>query len=209
MIIHDNIDTFCEKNSVNKAAFAAWESSIEQTINLKIENLQPKFHNHSNAIPVLQSSKKASNEIQQKYVTMPIDKASGNIALVCERIYPKVLVSELGLIQNGNSTYSKESKPVDNIIKDHEKHLSKKFGITLSLSQKLLPHIYCLPKLHKNPTKFRFIIAAASCSIKALAKDITAILKLFQLQLETYNKKCHFFFRSKNILGHQRQLTSY
>ena len=98
VIIHDNIDTFCEKNSVNKAAFAAWESSIEQTINLKIENLQPKFHNHSNAIPVLQSSKKASNEIQQKYVTMPIDKASGNIALVCKRIYAKVLVSELGLI---------------------------------------------------------------------------------------------------------------
>lgn len=96
--LHDNIDTFCEKNSANKAAFAAWESSIEQAINLKIENLQPKFHNHSNTIPVLQSSRKASKEIQQTYVIMPIDKASGNIALVCKRIYAKVLVSELGLI---------------------------------------------------------------------------------------------------------------
>ena len=54
---------------------------------------------------------------------------------------------------------------------------------------KLLPHIYWLPKLHKNPVKFRFIIAAPNCSVKPLSKAITKIFKLFYKQIETYNDK--------------------
>ena len=47
--------------------------------------------------------------------------------------------------------------------------------------------------MHKNPVKFRFIIAAPKCSIKPLSKSVTAIFKLFFSQIETYNKKSHFY----------------
>ena len=150
--------------------------------------------------PVLETSQSSLKKLQEQYVIVPIDKASGNIALVCKRFYAQVLTSELGLTTNGTTTYQREIFSVDQITNRHENELVKKFGIKLQSSQKLLPHIYWLPKLPKDPTKFRFIIAAANCSIKPLAKDLTIILKLFQLQIETYSKKCHFS-QELNIFG--------
>ena len=47
--------------------------------------------------------------------------------------------------------------------------------------------------MHKNLTKFRFIIAAPKYSIKPLSKSITSILKLFYSQIESYIKKSHFY----------------
>ena len=63
----------------------------------------------------------------------------------------------------------------------------------------VLPHIYWLPKLHKNPIKFRFIIAAPKCSVKPLSKAVTKILKLFHQQIEEYNKKCCYFSSVKSF----------
>ena len=45
-----------------------------------------------------------------------------------------------------------------------------------------LPSMYWTPKKHKVPSKARFIVAAKRCTIKPLAKCITAILKRFQTQ---------------------------
>ena len=52
-----------------------------------------------------------------------------------------------------------------------------------------LPVMYWLPKMHKTPTGFRFIIASPVCSIKPLSKDITAIFKLFYKKVERYHTK--------------------
>ena len=50
----------------------------------------------------------------------------------------------------------------------------------------MLPHMYWLPKLHKNPPKPRFIIAAPNCTVKKLSKALTCILKLFIHQMKRY-----------------------
>ena len=50
--------------------------------------------------------------------------------------------------------------------------LSKKFNLSVPEESRKLPHIYWLPKLHKNPIKFRFIIAAPECSSKPLSKTV-------------------------------------
>ena len=63
----------------------------------------------------------------------------------------------------------------------------------VSEDNKKLPRIYWLPKLHKNPSKFRFIIAAPKCSIKPLATSITLALKLLYKQIESYNNKTSYF----------------
>ena len=48
----------------------------------------------------------------------------------------------------------------DFLLKRHPDDLSRYFGISFSEDNKCLPSIYLLPKLDKNPTKTRFIIAA-------------------------------------------------
>ena len=53
--------------------------------------------------------------------------------------------------------------------------------------------MYWIPKMHKDPIKFRFIVAAVKCSLKPLAKTITNILKRFYKQIETYNLKSKYY----------------
>ena len=53
------------------------------------------------------------------------------------------------------------------------------------------PNNYLTPKLHKHPSKARFIIVAPQCSVKLLSKAVTLVLKLMYKQIETYNFKMH------------------
>ena len=56
----------------------------------------------------------------------------------------------------------------------------------------ILPSMHWTTKMHKVPSKSRFIVAASNCTTKELAKEITAILKLFYWQIENYNRKLQF-----------------
>ena len=82
---------------------------------------------------------------------------------------------------------------LEKIIEIDVAKLSKKFGLNVPEESKRLPHIYWLPKLHKNPVKFRVIIAAPNCSVKPLSQAITKIFKLFYRQIEKYNAKSYYF----------------
>ena len=106
-----------------------------------------------------------------------------------------MLVKELGLDRETRcETYERiTGLNINNIIEDQSTHLKKKFKLEVPCESKVLPHNYWLPKLHKNPIKFRFIIAAPNCSIKPLSQTVTKIFKLFYRQIETYNKKSQFF----------------
>ena len=53
--------------------------------------------------------------------------------------------------------------------------------------------------MHKNPIKFRFIIAAPNCSVKPLSQAVTNIFKLFYRQIETYNAKSQFYSSVKTF----------
>ena len=52
--------------------------------------------------------------LHNKLVVAPIDKASGNVAFVCQMHYAQVLINELGLnnFNNITSTYTKANKLV-------------------------------------------------------------------------------------------------
>ena len=117
------------------------------------------------------------------------------MAISNKRFYALVLIKELGLDKDlGSTTYeSIEQNNVNDIVQQQADYLKKKFNLEVPTESKLLPHIYWLPKLHKNPVKFRFIIAASNCSIKPLSKAITKIFKLFYKQIETYNTKSQFY----------------
>ena len=71
--------------------------------------------------------------------------------------------------------------------------LKDQFNMTVDNDMLTLPDIYWTPKLHKTPVKPRFIIASKHCTIKHLSKDISSIFSLFNKQIETYNKKAHYY----------------
>ena len=137
--------------------------------------------------------RKALKDLHANFVITPIDKATGNVAIICKRFYAMVLVNELGINAISSETYKTLSTPAETIIQAQKKTLKKKFNLEVNSVNECLPQIYWLPKMHKNPAKFRFIIAAPKCAIKPLSKSITAIFKLFYSQIETYNKKSHFY----------------
>ena len=138
-------------------------------------------------------AKSALKELHKKYVIIPIDKATNNIAFICKRLYALVLLKELGLNGSPSVTYSQKHRTVDSIVEKNILDLKNMFGLEVDESNHNLPHMYWLPKLHKTPSKARFIVAALSCSIKPLSKAIIAIFKLFFKQIESYNKKLKLF----------------
>ena len=140
----------------------------------------------------------ALRELHGKYVIAPIDKATDNISFICKHFYALILKQELGLNFNNPITSPTYTQVMDAdipaVINKHLRDLSNKFGYNdIHEDNHRLPTMYWLPKMHKNPIKARFIVAAPKCSIKPLSKAITSIFKLLITQTESYNKKLQFF----------------
>ena len=191
--IDECIHNWSTKSGTSKSAFLGWKSMISHLIDLQTTSLrrgkkckQSIFRNHE--------TKHCLAELQSKYVMVPIDKASNNVAFICKRYYAQVLLEELGLLGNPSPTYTKINQQTpDNIISQHTNELKDKFNITVDKDMSTLPDIYWIPKLHKTPVKFRFIIASKKCTTKTLSKDLSSIFSLFQRQIENYHKKAHFY----------------
>ena len=161
----------------------------------KIDSL--KVHVHPKKVSKTLSNidvKAHLNDLQEKYVMVPIDKADSNIAFICKRYYIEVLAKELGLIGSTSNTYEHlQNSDSNEIIRNHKEDLHNHFNISVPDEMHSLPDIYWLPKLHKTPIKARYIIASQICSVKKLSKDITSIFKLAYNQVEKYNLKAFTF----------------
>ena len=107
-----------------------------------------------------QYCRRSLEELHEKYVIAPIDKATGNVAFICKRFYAQVVVKELGLDgKMGCSTYeSVNDFTVNDVIQKDSQDLKSKFNVNVPNDSKLLPHIYWLPKLHKTPIKFLLLL---------------------------------------------------
>ena len=124
----------------------------------------------------------ALDNIHKDFVVVPIDKATGNIALVCKRFYASVITKELGLNKNScTDTYNNTSDlSTNDIIDKNIRDLKIKFGIdNIPIENHQSPNMFWMPKMHKNPIKARFITASPKSSIKLLASTITSIFCLF------------------------------
>ena len=191
------IDSWCNKHGYNSATFLEWKTTVILKVDDKITELINKNHSVNKRQLLKETSVlKDLQELHKKFVVVPIDKASGNVAFICQRHYANVLINELGLINasaNQTSTYGNITKPIDKIVSDNSKFLKSKFNLEVTETNRKLPNIYWTPKLHKTPSKARFIIAAPRCSVKPLSKAVTAALKLIYKQIENYNYKTYFY----------------
>ena len=143
--------------------FAEWKNSLIYAIHNKINvtyNIYPStisFRRFNNKI----------KELQNKYVIVPVDKASNNFGFICKRYYAQLLANEI----NSSSTFESTNVSFSDIRDNNIKFL-KKYKILPSSYN--IPFVYAIPKFHKTPTGFRFITSSFNC----INKDISIVLNL-------------------------------
>ena len=75
---------------------------------------------------------------------------------------------------------------MEGILRNHETVLLS-FGISSADEDLDLPKPYCIPTLHKDPYKQRYIAGSAKCSTKALSQILTIILMAVRDGLQKYS----------------------
>ena len=102
-----------------------------------------------------------------------------------------MILKEIGHIGPDNSTCEKIDKSKDKIV-DENMMYSKRSGFKVDEREKDLPIMYWIPKMHKNPSGARFIIASKQCSTKQISKAVSNAFKLIFHQIENFHKKAKF-----------------
>ena len=89
--------------------------------------------------------KNTLDNIHKDFVVVPIDKGTGNIALVCKRLYASVITRELGLNNNSSTDTYKNAGGLstNGIIDGNIRDLKIKFGIdNIPIGNHRLPNMY-------------------------------------------------------------------
>ena len=66
----------------------------------------------------------------------------------------------------------------------------------LRISSSRLPFVYAIPKMHKHPLKFRFLVSQKYCPLKTLNQSISKILKLV---LKVHRYWCNSIYKYTGI----------
>jgi len=170
----------------------AWKDAVINKVDQKIQtikhNVQPQGTN-----PILKQNEVIQhlNDLHSKYTIVPIDKAANNVALICKKYYVEVILREIGVLGEHSTTYSMSTESKEDIMEENLTYC-KRLNLEVSERDHDLPCMYWLPKLHKNPSKARFIIASKHCSTKPLSKTVSSIFKLIYMQIENFHKKAKF-----------------
>ena len=89
--------------------------------------------------------KKSLQELYQKFIVTPIDKANRNVAVICKSILCFDTTKELGLEENHASdsrmSANYEDKATHQWINSHTDAILKHFNISLNPENKCLPLI--------------------------------------------------------------------
>ena len=191
--ISSSIDNLAAKYQLNVENLLSWKNKILELVDLRINVLKSK-RVPSTTKPVLQDEEVLSflSDIHDKFVIVPIDKASNNVAIICKRFYIQKLLSEVGIPGDTSPTYKLSDYEPSEVIENNNL-LCEKFGITLEERLKTLPFMYWLPKMHYSPSRARFIVASSSCSTKPLSKFASSIYKHIFSQVRNFHTKSTFY----------------
>ena len=174
------IDTISKVKKTPQASFLPWKEAVVENIDKNIEIAKRNFK-PSDPESVLANSeaKKALAMLRKKFVLVPIDKASNNIALICKHYYAYNIHKEVDFANIAsalNSTYHLSNVSKESIIQQHV-DFQKKLGLEVKEDFRRLATHYWTPKMHKRIIGERFITASVMSSLKPLAKDVTKIFK--------------------------------
>ena len=180
------LENFIFRYKLSNQDINDWKNSIIKAVEERIYRLKP-FVKFNVSKPVLKndSSVACLEDLQKQFVIVPIDKASNNIAFVCKKFYIKRILDEVGVTDLPSDTYKICNLDIQNIVQNNVQ-ICDKFGLKVEEGYETLPIIYWMPKMHKNPSGARFIIASSKCSTKPLSKNISYIFKLISLYLSKF-----------------------
>ena len=192
--LSENARRLSKKLRISFESFLPWLDKISEVIRIRVKRLR-----YSNIISTHKSNKysqdvlkAALSSLHDKFVISTVDKASNNFAFICKKFFLSVLLDELGFdkinfLPIGNVTYAPVNDNYDDIVDRHTKALFQKFNIKCSSEDNVLPRIFWIPKLHKNPYKFRFIAGARHCTTKPLSVVINRGLSVIK---DNFSKYC-------------------
>ena len=197
---------WCAKENVAVQTLDEWKYRLLHEVKIQIKALkkQPSVRYRTKPEKVLDDKevKTYLDKLHEKFVITPTDKAGNNFSIVCKKFYILSLLKELGISSDSDKkkqsqTYKKLKVSDLDIVKRHVNYMSR-HDIKVTDDQKSLPFLYWIPKMHKNPSKQRYIAASHSCSTKPLSKLITLCLKLIQ---QTHSNHCKTIAKNR---GYER-----
>ena len=173
--LDNSISSWCYKNGVEKSFFLEWTNNFKFKIDERMSHFKNKLYTSKHRDYLSSPDiKNALDNILKDFVVLPIDKRTGNIALVCKRFDVSVITRELGLNNDSSSyTYKSAGDLSANDINDkNTRDLKIKFGIgNIPIKNQRLSDMYWMPKLHENFIKARFIIASPKSSYKTFSQN--------------------------------------
>ena len=88
--------SWCSKFKKSERLLKPWLLDVSEKIKTKI-NLHKNSVGYKEVREVLkdQYCRRSLEELHEKYVIAPIDKATSNVAFICKRFYAQVLVKEV------------------------------------------------------------------------------------------------------------------
>ena len=187
------IDSLVKKYELSVESLSAWRTKILELVDNRIEILKLRKV-PSVTKPILENEEVMSSlsQLHSKFVVVPIDKASNNVAIICKRFYIHKLLNEVGVPGDASPTYKLSTKDPNDVI-DNNISLCEKYGLSVEDRLKTLPFMYWLPKMHYNPPRARFIIASSTCSTKPLSKVTSLIFKHIFNQVRNFHQKSYFY----------------
>ena len=108
-----------------------------------------------------------------------------------QKYYIEVILKEVGILGQPKDTYVASNKTAEEIIHDDLLY-TERMKLKVEKRNEILPSMYWMPKMHKNPTGQRFIIASKFCSTKPLSKSISRVFSLIFTQIENFHTKANF-----------------
>ena len=187
------VQQLIDRYKLKKDSLDNWVNHIIEILNVKIMQLNNKIKAHQ-VKPTLKDPNVLSNlnDLHAKFVFVPIDKASNNIAIVCKKFYILKLMKELGISDSQSNTYKISSSKFENIV-NLNIQLCKSYDLEVTDKHKTLPVMYWTPKMHYTPSRARFIVASSCCSTKPLSKTVSVIFRKIQDQIQSFHSKAIFY----------------
>ena len=175
--------------NINIGHFNEWKSKLLELIRYKINITPNTFSNTINQRTLMNKIK----DIQNKFIIMPVDKASNNFGFICKKYYAQILINEI----DSNDTFE-----ISNINQYEVKELFINFLKTYKLSPSSfrIPFIYNIPKFHKNPIKFRFITSSFNCINKDCSMILNLALNILNEKVHNLNQNSWIIINNKKVL---------
>jgi hypothetical protein len=186
-IVQDLKLKLAKSAKIKKDILDKWQDVLINLLNSNITKLNDKDMD-SNSVLYKVNIKNYINYLHNKFVIVPVDKASNNFAIICKQFYLNVLKSELGIKKDvvlGNDVYEYVHMKNEDLYLYHSNKL-KDFNIKLDELNKNIPLLYWTSKQHKNPYKFRFIAGACRCTSKQISIEVSLALKCIKSQFKNY-----------------------